>query len=98
MALGVPQNYSEAARWYQKATAVAIAERKFRITQEEDIKRRDEMIRNFNQNELFWIASPLYELYCQRKISLKEMGEFYSSIAYQGFQEHQQNCSLPKEV
>jgi TPR repeat protein len=96
--LGVPQNYSEAARWYQKATAVAIAERKFRITQEEDIKRRDEMIRNFNQNELFWIASPLYELYCQRKISLKEMGEFYSSIAYQGFQEHQQNCSLPKEV
>jgi uncharacterized protein len=93
--LGVPQNYSEAAKWYRKSTAVVIAERKFRITQEEDIKRKDEMTRNFNRNELFWIASPLYELYCQKKISLKEMGEFYSPLAYQGFLERQQNCTLP---
>jgi Sel1 repeat len=92
---GVQKNYAEAAKWYQKVAAVQVAQRKSNISKEENTDLRNEYIQNFDKNELFWHSQELYRMYCQKKITVEQMGEFYSPISYQELLKFQNNCSLP---
>jgi Sel1 repeat len=93
---GVQKNYAEAARWYRKRAAEVVSQRKLDILKEENIDLRNYYVRNFDKTELFWHSQELYRMYCQKKITVEQMGEFYSPISYQGFLKFQNNCSLPR--